>query len=139
MFLSLLALALPAHAVVYGGNPGITVRIAHVPDDLDYGVATAVKVRLHACGGGFTDYWIGEAVDPVAGFTIPVDAGNWCAAVVYWEDEPVLYGNSYVIAATETSHGGALVANGPTLDPFYHTVIQGVVYGGNPEVILRIE
>ena len=144
MNLALLALwsSLPARAIIYGGNPTLTVHIERAEGDLDGGLASPQKVRLHACGGGYTDFAIGGTVDPVEGFSVPVVAGNWCGIVLFWEEPTTLWGENssgpWEITVHDPAHGGAL-GSSPTVVPLYFTVEEGIIYGGNPTLVLSIQ
>lgn len=138
MFLLPLALLTPAHAVIYGGNPELTIWVERSPDDLIDGDVDLTNVKLSVCGGGTTTVSVGAAIDPVAGYTVAIPAGNYCGLTVTWGS---------VLELTGFGAGGAWVGEydkpstyfplaspiAPVaLTPF--TVTSGVIYGGNPEL-----
>lgn len=138
-----LALLPSAHAVIYGGNPGLTIDAVRVPNDLTEGSVDLAKVRMHACAGGFTDVTVDDTIDPVASHTVAVPAGNWCGVTLYWDSSMILEGNSpagpYTLAYDEPTTYFALATPIPLVYLTPYEVVTGVIYGGNPGIQLTIQ
>ena len=138
-----LALSSPAHAGIYGGNPKLHAQIVRTEDDLITGDATPDFARLVYCAGGYEDFDLSGTVDPVEGFEVAVDPGDWCGVELHWEDSTWLEGDgsggTYVIRVDTPVHGGPLLSTGPTVIPLFFVVEEGVIYGGNPKLQLWID
>ena len=144
--MTLLALALsaaPAHAIVYGGNPDLSLKVDRPPHDIVEASVDLATVRVHTCGGGYTDYTIGDPVDLALGFSIPIANGDYCAVTVFWDSVMTIVGDNpdydfvleYSYASTGLQLQGTEQAVG--LAPF--TLVSGIIYGGNPALVVRIE
>ena len=138
----LLALALPAaHAVIYGGNPNLTITVDHA--DLDTGYADLTSVRLTSCGGGVTTVSVNDTFDPAEGLTVAIPAGNYCAVTLTWGDVMELEGSSPAGSWTAEYDSAttfvplATPISPVTLSPL--DVTSGVIYGGNPNLRLFIQ
>lgn len=109
---ALLALAPPAHAAVYSGNPDLDFRVDRAEGDLVDGNVLLNKLRITRCDGTWVDYPINKWVDPVAGFTKrDVIGGNLCLATWYLTSTMVVAHDDFVVQ-TDTP---TLVVD---LDPF---------------------
>ena len=76
-----LALASSAHAFVFIGNPKLHLEVSRAEADLTGGDAYVDLVRVHACGGGYTDYAVEQWVDPTDGWDTTIAGGDswmWC-------------------------------------------------------------
>ena len=141
----LLSLLLPqAQAVVYGGNPGVTIEVGRAENDLVSAEVLLTKVRVAYCGSGYTDYTVNETVDMVEGYTLTILGGNLCAIIPYWGEDLLMEGNGQYGAFSllyENNTTPVTVQAGGTMTaplvPF--TWESGVVYGGNPEVKITIQ
>lgn len=144
MFTTLLLLLVPsASAIIYGGNPELTLQVTRPTGDLDDGGVLLHKVRLVACGGGWTDFVIDETIDPVVGYTLDVSAGDWCTARFYWDNDLILNGTNsngsyrmrYEQDVTVVTLGSPIVP--VALTPY--VTVFGIIYGGNPELHVVID
>jgi hypothetical protein len=87
-----LLLSLPAHAFLFGGNPDVRVEVQRPAGDLLSGSVELQTLRVHSCSGGYTDYPVGDAIDPVEGATIAIAGGDLCALRFYWATDMSLAG-----------------------------------------------
>jgi len=132
-------IAPPAQAVIYGGNPHITFTADRLEADLDEGDVTIEKVRMHYCGGGYTDITVDEQVDLVAGWGLDFAPGNYCAVKLFWDTDLLLDGTDTNNNAFTISHDAAFTHIGLTTGSSTVALSQvdwivGVIYGGNPHI-----
>ncbi len=104
------------------------------PRDLTDGTARLDTVRMYFCGSGYQDYVVDEVIDPVAGFSLDIDDGSYCAVDVKW-DTPVFTdkNGSFRLKYDEATTSVSLDANevGQTdFTPF--TVTLGSFTGNDP-------
>ncbi len=86
----LLQITVAAHAFVYVGNPPLTLQVVREEGDLSSGSVEVTGVRVHRCGGGYTDYPIDELVDPTEPQTLVIAGGDLCAVSVGWSTDLVV-------------------------------------------------
>ncbi|MCB9673446.1 MAG: hypothetical protein H6736_24700 [Alphaproteobacteria bacterium] len=136
--LGMLTLGTPAHAAIYSGNPATTFRIDRPQGDLTDGDVNVYKLRIHYCGGGYTDYSVKQWVDPVDGFSVTINGGNLCSATVFWDSDIVLHGNGFEIVAEPT-------LTSVSLDPIkdadvlpWH-VTEGNPGAGTPQLLVELD
>ena len=99
-----MALAEPsAHAVIYIGNPNLGFHVDRQQHDYVSGSVDLDTVRVHHCGGGYTDYPVGQTIDPVDGFDVAIAAGNHCSVTLFWGSVMVVDGPSYSLEYDEAS------------------------------------
>lgn len=141
--MSLLALALAlttdAHAGIYGGNPGITIKVVRPANDLLGADVTLEKVRVNYCGGGFTDYAVNGYVDLVVGYQRTITGGDICGIRSYWDSEMDIEGSAFLLEYDSLYTDVSVTPTGPVpanLTPF--TVIQGSIYGQGPQLVVTI-
>jgi len=95
------------------------------------------KIRVHNCGGGYTDYAMsGERINiPFAtdsGIAKGIVAGNYCGLTFYWGSEIDINGSGFTV---EYSEATTAVALNTVIDPVYlspYTVISGSMSGLGP-------
>ena len=129
-----------AHAVIFGGNPELTIWAERDPADLTDGAVTLDKVRMDLCNGSPVDYEVDEQIDLIAGYTLAIDDGNYCGATFFWSSDMTLQGstgNGWGIEYTQNATYVPISTMTKALTPY--TVIYGVVYGGNPGLKMAIE
>lgn len=135
--------ASPAHAVIYGGNPELTIKVQRPQDDLTGGTVTLETVVLHLCAGGAAMWNVDTQIDPVVGFSMDIPAGNFCEVELVWGDTMELDGDgaygTFALEYDESATWITLVGatQSVELDPVTWT--SGVVHGGNPELDLTIQ
>ena len=138
LFLSLVA---SAHAGIYGGNPGISVWADRAQHDMNDGYAKLGKVRVHICGGNtVVDYTVDEEIDPVEGYTVTVNGGDFCGVTFFWDTDVTIHGGTgtgWGIAYTPSSTYLPISTMVAPLTPF--NLLYGVIYGGNPELHMSID
>lgn len=83
--LCVLALNLPAHAVVYAGNPVITLQLDHPNLAMQNASVWLEEVRIHRCDGTVLALPVDEAVDLVAGVEVDAPPGDYCALTLVWD------------------------------------------------------
>lgn len=130
----------PAEAIIYAGNPHLDLTVQRAEADLDSGEVDLAKLRLHACGGGYTDHEVDETIDPVAGYGLDIDAGDWCAVTVYWDTAMVLDADNGSPFTLEVDHASTYVPLSASIQPVDlvpFDVVSGSVSGSAPS--LRVE
>jgi hypothetical protein len=139
--MSLLLLAFPAHAIIYGGNPGVVIHADRPQHDLVGGAVKLGKVRMHYCAGGGADYPVGEWIDPVEGWVVPIAPGDYCGVTTFWDSALTLDVNgqdgSFGVAYTQSFTDTPLPTQPVVLTPI--SVVYGIIYGGNPGLVVTIE
>jgi hypothetical protein len=95
--------AADANAVIYLGNPVLGFRVDRPQHDYVEGSVTLEKVVVHHCAGGSTTYTVDATVDPVAGHTLSIDAGNHCGVTFHWDSTIEVEGPSYVVEHTAST------------------------------------
>lgn len=142
--LTLGLLALPsAHAVIYVGNPDLTITVDRPQHDLTGGSVVLDKVRTHGCLGGTTDYTVDEAIDPVDGWTLGISDGNYCGVTLYWTSAMTLEGvnssGAFELSYTRSSTYVALATPIPPVGLSPIQVVSGSPGIGLPELQLIIQ
>lgn len=138
LFLSLVAA--PAHAMIYGGNPDITMWADRAQHDMIDGYVKLGKVRVNLCGGGVVDYVVNAEIDPVEGYTVNVAGGDFCGVTLFWDTDMTINGGTgtgWGIAYTPSSTYVPIASMVAPLTPF--TLLYGVIYGGNPDFHIAID
>jgi hypothetical protein len=128
-----------AHAFIYIGNPNLGFRVDRPAGDYVSGSAVLTKVRVHKCGGGYIDYPVGATVDPVAGGSVPIGAGDLCFATFYWGSVLEIEGPAYTLEvddATTTVTLGSEIAP-VALTPY--EVVSGTMNGGGPWLLVEVD
>jgi hypothetical protein len=136
----LVALATPsASANIYGGNPQLTVHVVRPQQDLTTADVTLGKIRMHACGGGYTDYSVGQSVDLVSGYTQAIGAGDWCGVTFFWDDTLLIDGwDQYGAFTVSYSQSSTYYQIDPAVSPVALTpnsVTNGTLYPTTPPAI----
>lgn len=125
-----LALSTSASAGIYTGMPDMTFTAGRHDNDLISAIAEVDGVRIHNCGGGYTDYGVGDTVDLVKGFTITINGGNLCAAEIFWDSDIYITGGGFTLKSSPSSTIVDLDPLAPGyLNPF--SVVSGTM--PNPE------
>lgn len=139
---STVAFASTAEAIIHGGNPHLDFFVTPPEGTLSGGDVDVDRIRVHNCGGGFTDYIVNETIDPVEGYGLDITGGNLCGVTVFWDSDMYLDGNNvsgdYTIRYDDDLTYVPL--GNPTsavpLAPFF--VEDGIIHGGNPHLDLEI-
>ncbi|MBX2802409.1 MAG: hypothetical protein KTR31_32315 [Myxococcales bacterium] len=132
-----------AHATLMTGNPGdATLKVDVGSNTLTWGSVDLDKVRLHWCGGGFTDHNVGQNIDPVAGHTISGINGDVCGMTVFWDSDAELDGDdggtTYSLEVTATT---TYVDVDPSPSPSAYgpyTVTSGSFSGQGPRLEIEL-
>lgn len=140
---ALTALAGPVTAwgYVWFGNPqGVVVSIERPEDDLASATAAVTAVRMHACGGGYTDYPVGATLDLTDPITVEIDAGAWCGASVRWGSAVTVSNGSWTTSYTEP-YTSVTIDEDPedasvALTPF--DVVSGSFSGNAPRLRIHL-
>jgi hypothetical protein len=133
-----LALPVPAHAVIYIGNPTLGFRVDRPANDYVDGSVYLIGVRVHYCGGGYDDYAVGQTIDPVAGYTVTVSGGNLCGATWAWGSTMSIEGPAYDLEAYDDTTFFAIDGD---IDPVAledWDVVSGTYSGLGPYGVLSI-
>lgn len=136
----LVAAVAPSPGFVFVGNPVAKLRIDRPAQDLASAEVTVERVRLHACGGGATDFWVEQEVDLTEELEVAVAAGDWCGLSVAWGGEGRIEGPSWVLSHDEPTTSVEIDSADPVsapLTPF--TVVSGSFSGNAPRLYVRIE
>jgi hypothetical protein len=127
-----------AHAFIYVGNPNLGFRVDRPAGDYVSGSVVLTKVRVHKCGGGYVDYPVGATVDPVAGGSVPIGAGNLCFATFYWGSTMEVDGPAYTLEVEDST---TTVTLGEEISPVAltpYTVVSGTMSGGGPWLLVDV-
>jgi hypothetical protein len=133
------ALTAPAAAYVYIGNPPLTVQVLRSEGDLTSGSAWLRGVRVHTCGGGYTDYTADVAIDPTEGWSTTITGGDLCGVTVRWETDVVVASSAFELAYEYPTSAVELTGSAydqVALTPF--VVESGTFSGSNPKVRITI-
>ncbi len=130
-----LALASSAHAFVFIGNPKLHLEVSRAEADLTGGDAYVDLVRVHACGGGYTDYAVEQWVDPTDGWDTTIAGGDLCGVSVKWGSDVSVQSSTFALRYEQlvtqvpftTSTGGAT-----SLTPL---VVESGTLTGSPPVL----
>ncbi len=137
--LALSVFASPAEAILYGGNPKLVVLIDHAGHDLISGEATLDRVVLGGCPGAGPAIDVDAAFDPVVGIEVGIPAGDWCSVTLEWDGVTTLEATGFAGESDAASTTSDLDPQTPpvSLSPFQ--VTEGILYGGNPKVVVWVE
>ena len=132
-----------AHAAWYFGNPVVTFRADRPAGDYVDGSVLLDKLRVHHCGGGYTDYEVDETIDPVAVNQVGIGAGNHCALTFYWASDLDIDGfgglGAFTVRYSEPTTTLVLDAD---IDPVAltpYSVVSGSMSSGSPWLLANIE
>jgi hypothetical protein len=139
--LGLLLVSSPAWAYVWFGNPpDVRIEIDRLEHDLVAATATVDAVRMHACGGGYTDYGVGQTLDLTSPVTLTVGTGAWCGASVVWGSAVTVTNGTWTVVYDDPYTSVAIDADPDTtaqpLTPF--DVTSGTFSGYAPRLVLSI-
>lgn len=142
--LALLGLATPdANAVIYVGNPDLTITVDRSQHDLDSGSVQLDKVRMHACSGTTTDYTVSSTIDPVYGYTLGISGGNYCGVTFFWSSSMLLDGTNnngaFEFSYSRSTTYVALATPIPPVGLSPITVVYGSPGLGLPELQVAIQ
>jgi hypothetical protein len=134
-----LALHTGAHAYVFIGNPKASLTIERDEGDLIDGSALIDTVRVHACGGGYTDVTVDTWIDPVAGWQFTLPSGDLCGVSVRWGDDVLLDAPTFTLRYEQlathvpftSSTGGEVVLSPLTVD-------SGTWTGAAPRLVISV-
>ena len=132
---SALLLAAPAEAYVYVGNPPLTLQVVRTEGDLVAGSAVLLGVRVHTCGGGYTDYLVDEGIDPTETWTTTIAGGDLCGVTVRWDSDVLVATSSFEVRYEYPT--SAIVLTGAAYDPVALAplvVESGTFSGSSPKV-----
>lgn len=126
----------PAHAA----GPELKLEVHRPEADINSAKGDIDFVRMHDCSSGTTDYDVSDTVELVGGWTLDIDAGAWCSVTVFWDSELIITGGAPP-ASFELSYDESVtdvdVDDSEDLTPF--TVVNGFVYGGNPQISSSVD
>lgn len=130
----------PAHAWTWVGTPVLTVMVDRPAHDLASGSAVLTKIRMHTCGGGYTDYSVGQTLDPTQPYSRSIGAGDWCGVTVVWGSD-VEVSTTSATAVYDEPYTSAEIEDG---DPFSvamtpYEVASGTWSGVAPRLYVLIE
>lgn len=138
-----LVLAAEAHAVYYAGNPTVGFRVDRPAGDYDDGAVDVDKLRVHHCGGGYTDYDVSAVVDPVAGHEVTIAGGDHCSLTWFWDSDVVIDGTGASGAFTvEATADSVTIPLDTEIDPVLLTpwsVTSGTMGGGGPWILTYVD
>jgi hypothetical protein len=137
--LVLLSLARPADAVIYIGNPEMSFRVDRPQGDYVSGSVDLDKVRVHYCSGSTTDVTVGQTIDPVAGATVPLPAGDLCAVTFYWSTDLDVDGPAYTVRYSGATTTVTLATDIEPVLLSPYSVVSGTMSGGGPWLLVAIE
>lgn len=129
----------PARAVVYTGNPTVTIRVDRLAHDYVSGEVELEGVRVHHCAGGSTDHPVGEIIDPVEGFELPISAGDHCGLTLYWGSSLDITGPGYVVRYDEPSTDVVLDDPIDKVELTPYSVVSGSMGGAGPWLVTSID
>ena len=135
----LLSLALPAHALIYLGNPQLGFRVDRPADDYVDGSVVLDKIRVHHCAGGYTDVQVDETIDPVAVIRVAIPAGNHCSITWYWASDLDVDGPAFTVRYAGATTTVTLAADIPPVALSPYSVVSGSMSGGGPWLLSVIE
>lgn len=129
-----------AQAWLFLGNPKISIAVDRPEVDLVSATVVLDQVRVHKCGGGYTDYAVDETIDAVAGWDITVTGGDLCGVSFDWDSTMAIEGDDWALDYDEvrtsvTLDGSTTVWTG--LTPF--TVTEGEFSGNPPRLYVTVE
>lgn len=135
-----LGLSATANAWVYVGNPKVSILVDRPAGDFVSGVVVLERVRIHKCGGGYIDHAVNETIDPVSGWDLAIDSGNYCGVSFDWDSTMTVEGDDWTVEYDEavtsvTLDGTATVWTG--LTPY--TVTEGEYSGSPPRLYVTVE
>ena len=132
-----------ARAVIYAGNPNLGFRVDRPADDYIGGTVTLDKVRVHHCGGGWTDYPVGQVIYPVAHYTIRFAAGDHCRVSYYWGSALEIDGDGslgpFAVAYSQAITTVTLAADIDQIPLAPYSVVSGSMSGGAPWLLMSID
>jgi hypothetical protein len=124
--------------VQYSGTPIVDFRVDRPADDYIDGTVTLTKIRVHACGGGYTDVTVGQTIDPVAVQSVQIPAGDHCQLTFYWSTSLDIDGPTYTVRYSSSTTAVPLSAD---IEPVYlspWSVVSGSMSGGGPWLLVDI-
>ncbi len=136
--LSLLAFAPPASAILYGGNPKLHVQVDRPAHDLIGGSATLDRVVLGGCPGAGPAINVYTSFDPVDGIEVNIPAGDWCSVTLEWGDVTEIEGPTFDGESDAETTWTDLDPATPSVDLYPFVVTEGILYGGNPKVVVSV-
>jgi hypothetical protein len=132
-------LSAPAHAFIYVGNPSLGFRVDRPQADYVDGAVHLDKIRVHHCGGGYTDVTVDQTLDPVALNHVAIPAGDHCSLTWYWGGDLDVDGASYTVRYAEATTTVVLDAEIPPKSLSPYSVVSGSMSGGGPWLLSAIE
>lgn len=135
----LVSLSSLALAVQYQGTPALTFRVDRPAGDYVEGAVGLEKLRIHHCGGGFTDVTVGAGVDPTDPTTVGIPAGDHCAVTFHWSTALVVDGPAFTVRYAEETTTVVLDTEiaPKLLSPW--TVIAGTMSGAGPWLLVDVD
>jgi hypothetical protein len=137
--LLLLGLTGSADAITYDGTPVLRFRVDRPANDFVSGEVELIGVRVHHCGGGYTDVSVNDVFDPVAGGQFGIPAGDHCQITFAWGSDLEVQGPGYVVVYSEST---TAVPLDEAIDPVYlspYTVVSGSMSGYGPWLVVTID
>lgn len=128
-----------AHAVIYAGTPNLGFTVARPQFDYVSGSVYLTKVRVHKCAGGYTDYAVGQTIDPVDGYSLGIASGNYCSLTFYWGSTMEIDGPAYSLEYDEATTTVPLATEIAPVALTPYDVVSGSMTGGGPKLLTLID
>jgi hypothetical protein len=143
VLLSPLFLATVAQSTIYWGNPNLGFRVDRPAGDYTGGAVTLDRVRIHHCGGGSTDYPVGQTIDPVAGYSLQIAGGDHCSVTLTWSTSMDVEGDgslgSFTVRYGQETTTVELSAEIAPVALTPYSVVSGSMSGGAPWLMMSID
>ncbi len=138
--LSVLLFMSLSEAYVFVGNPKLNVVVDRSESDLVDGTASLDKVRVHQCGGGYTDYEIDAWIDPVNGWGTTIGGGNLCAISLKWHTDVWVESTAFLLRYEELTTTFTLTSSGTGTVSFSPFVVEeGSFSGSTPNFAIWLD
>jgi hypothetical protein len=119
----------------------VKLQVDRAAGDLTSAVGTLDAVRMHACGGGYTDFAVDEELDLTTQVTVTVSAGAWCGVSALWGSSLVISNGSWTVEYAEP-YTSAVIDSNPedtsvALTPV--DVVSGTPSGLPPRLYVTVQ
>lgn len=129
----------PANAWNTSTNPQIVVKVVRDEADLTGGYAELDGVRVHYCGGGYTDYTANATFDPVQGWSATINGGNLCMVEVIWDSSTFVWSEDFELKSSVTSHNVKITTSENATDWTPFMLADGTFWGSDPKLIVAFD
>ncbi len=138
--LVLLLCSTQAHAWIYSGNHKVSILVDRPEADLDAATVVLDRIRMHKCGGGYTDYEIDQSIDAASGWSTTVSGGSLCGISFDWDTDMLIDTQDW--SATYSEYRTSQTLDGTetvwtALTPF--TVTEGQFFGKAPRLYVSLD